>query len=291
MAASGVVQADDGSVSAGKVQLQPGSQPGELTIDATGSNVMLTPLNSTLSTADLANYAQKNLNAQLILDPGGNIIGVRGTVTVLGQPQIVNATTHQITGSTDPVADLLGLTPSVQSAITPYAIPRTVDSCDTTGYNCYHAESWQKHYDLKIFDYNDIGASTSQTKGGYYTETHFCWLWGFIPWGCTSSHGSNYLTVGVGFYAYPKDGNGNPITTAPPVLVESTSKAGQDTGNLEFRQYSVTWFSSVSSLEKDVVGVCGYHSMAAGGSSQSAATKDGYVDGYNCSSRVGSPIE
>lgn len=131
------------------------------------------------------------------------------------------------------------------------ALPSSNQVCDPTGQNCIKGESWNTHYNLLIFKYDSVGGKTSQVKGGYHTEWHFCWLWGFIPWACSKSAGSNALSVSTDFYL--KSG-------PPPIVGKWTTLTAflQNTDAVQVERRSFT-FSWISTPEQQLVGACSNH--------------------------------
>lgn len=211
---------------AGETLVAFGEKPGQLVFDASGSKVAFKPLSTEplkfASWEELGKFAQEKLNAEVTRDPKtGLLVGVGGTYTVDGAPFLPDEKLQTVHELINPVGAYLGglsgyifvgsqrvcVRPEVcepnaqvpvygkrdlklaqgtggaRQGLDVQATVATGTFCNSGGF-CVRGDSWNWH-----FLWHNVGSFTERVSGGTREDSRFCWMWGFIPWVCTTQSG------------------------------------------------------------------------------------------------------
>lgn len=248
-------------------------------LDASGGKLMH-PLPSSqrnfASASEFATFLQQNLNATPIYDSNGNIVGASGGLLQIGSTYYVDAN-NTVRPITDPISAFIGGIPAQftvagvtystgvqgQDYLVPQrtqSVPSDVAHCNSLG-ECLSEHSWNIHWWAHVRD--SVGIEIDQDTGGYQESHSFCWKFGFIPWICTSSSGSNRLTLQGSLFWDPSLQTGTgPSYTA---LAYSTAPTQSNVTNITFSRWSICFgFGCAGASEASLlVGACEQGTSAA----------------------------
>jgi hypothetical protein len=264
-------------------------------LDASGGKLMH-PLPSSqrsfASASEFATFLQQNLNATPIYDSNGNVVGASGGLLQIGRTYYVDAN-NVVRPITDPISAFIGGIPAQfavagvtystgvqgQDYLVPQramSVPTDVNHCNSTG-ECLSEHSWNIHWIAHIRD--SVGVQIDQETGGYQESHYFCWNF-VIPWICTSSSGTNQLTLNGTLFWDPSLQTGTgPSYTA---LAYSTAPTQSNVTNITFSRWSVCFgFGCAGASEASLlVGACQRGTNLAVPSW--GATADGRILPQNC---------
>ncbi len=268
--------------------------PNTIYLDASGGKLMH-PLPSSqrdfASASEFATFLQQNLNATPIYDSNGNVVGASGGLLQIGRTYYVDAN-NNVQPITEPISAFIGGIPAQftvagatystgvqgQDYLVPQraSVPTDVSHCNSAG-ECLSEHSWNTHLIVHIKD--SVGVEIDQETGGYQESHYFCWKV-IIPWICTSSSGSNRLTLNGTLFWDPSYQTGTgPSYTA---VAYSTAPTQSNVTNITFSRWSVCFgFGCAGSSEASLlVGACQQGTSLAVPSS--GATADGRTLPQNC---------
>jgi hypothetical protein len=288
-----------GTASFGPVQTTPCSNclstlpPYATILDASaGKNVFPLPgsTRNFASATDFANFMHGSLNAQVTFDGSGNIT-VALSLLQVGKTYYLDSN-NNIRPITDPVSAFVGGLPGqftiagvtyhtgIQGQDSLSSSPTSdVRQCNQSA-ECISGRSYNHHYIANIHD--SVGTEVNQETGGYQESPYLCVKWLlFVPYPaiCTSSSGSNRLTLGGALFWDPSKlsggclgppnsnfcGGPGPSYTAVARQLPITTYV--NTTNVSFSDS--TWyfgwpFSAPPPTPASVeIGACGYSSSAA----------------------------
>jgi hypothetical protein len=274
------------------VDIDGGDYTNYLVVDTTNTNDYMPVHQSGMhfkTANDFIAFALSKLHAEPVVDPSnGVVVGVQWVSFHMGTPVYI-AADGSIRNVDDFLAVLIGgvekklyigsssyplygttggglglasnsSTDSTQG-VSPMVAgsPADIDLCNSNSTNCIHGSSFNTH----ALVYDHVGATTSQTVGGFQTSHVGCLKAGFIPWVCTVTTGSNTLqAIGTFFFAP----SGTPANTAvswnriiqkqsnmPSVTADMTSIVfGFGSGNIPVSRPPGSTVSATT-------GVCGSH--------------------------------
>jgi hypothetical protein len=248
----------DGSEFGVETVFAPGLETGDLVIDSSG-NKSYFPIGVQPRTFgswnEFYDFAANQLNAELVFDDAGQVVGVQGKTIEWGHSIYVDPRSGQLMEVTDPVAAFLGGFQG-QIVVNGERIPISSDFSrpwDSTlpddpgqrdicaGSFCTRNTSFKNDY----FIYASRGSETSQLSGGYHVTAHFCWKWGFIPWVCWSGSGYNHFDIWNVYYMFN-----------PPSPWWYRSAGATNVSSLTESVWAIRYLGIVGQL----TGVCGTHS-------------------------------
>ncbi|HTW83168.1 MAG TPA: hypothetical protein VMD91_03745 [Candidatus Sulfotelmatobacter sp.] len=250
--------------------------PNTLLIDASAGHHVITIPSATRTFPTLAAFVQYCVTAfhgKAINDAKGNLIGVAGVSIIRDHAYSVDPKTHALVEQDDPIlAQIAGTTGQVRIGTKVYDLsrpqppalrtkarrradpillaanpPSEVDTCSQGA--CAKNTSFVTN----LFLYYAVGSTTQQTKGGFEQSSSFCWKDGWIPWVCTTSSGSNSLSVSNEYFNF-----------ATPIPEGPSSAQARNVTSLTLQIWA---FGTVLGVVGDATGVCGSHGGTGIGSS------------------------
>jgi hypothetical protein len=250
--------------------------PNTLLIDASAGHHVLTipsQVRTFPTSSAFFQYLITNFHGKALTDAKGNVIGVAGASVIRDRSYSVNPTTHKLVEQDDPIlAQIGGTTQKIRIGTKTYDLsrpqpaplrtparrrgepmllasspPSEVDVCSSGA--CSKNTSWITN----LVIYYAVGSTTQQTKGGFEQTSSFCWKDGFIPWVCTTSSGSNSLSISNEYFNFAA-----PIPEGPP------SAQARNVTSLTLQIWA---FGTVLGVVGDATGVCGNHNGTGVGTS------------------------
>src|SRR5216684_1602309 len=251
-------------------------------LDASGGKLMF-PLPSSqrnfASMADFVTFINQDLHATPLYDSAGNVNGLTGGLVEIGQTYYFDPSTNIFKPITDPIGAYIGglagqftvagvtYTTGLQgqSFLRPqraFSYPNDVYRCNVSG-ECVSSHSWNIHWIANVRD--SVGIEIDQETGGYQESHYFCWNGPCpfcIPWICTSSSGTNSLSMQGTLYRRDPAGN--------LFAAWNTRPFGNNVPGLNFSRHSYCFgVPGVGSIclgnddAKDLVGACEGDTSAA----------------------------